>query len=410
MHLGWKRLFVSAIGIALLLASSFALGRVIASRSASTHALPAHSGDPLVSSLREALAEPNELLRGQALAPLLQSMGPEDLPAVVDTYEESFPGLGPGTLAMELLCERWARLDPQGAFQHIATWKRYWHKTALAFLMRSWARSDPTSARMALAEADLPPDLRSEATTALVEGWADSGRPDVWAEYIEAHPFGLEAALEFMSRLSQIEGLEALEERVEALDDNDGFKGRALQVFVMIASQHEPERATAMVERYADLPAGNGLIVTLGTQWVKWDAPSAMTWLLAQPAESAVEHATRSAYQRWLAIDPDGALDWATPESDPRFDPFRDLIAVALVERDPLGAAELANGLEIDSKRSSALQKIAKRWRSKNARAAREWFESQGLGELVSEPRRRSRHPARQVPGRSSAPKQSKDD
>ena len=143
MRSGWMRPIAIGVGMAILVISAFALGNALAARGFLTGTSAPPSGNQLVASVREALAEPNVLTRGERLAPLLQSMQAADLEAVVGAYEETFPGLGPGKVAMQLLCERWAQIDPQAATRHIGSWKTYWKRMALSFLMRSWARSGP---------------------------------------------------------------------------------------------------------------------------------------------------------------------------------------------------------------------------------------------------------------------------
>jgi len=397
MRSGWMRPLAICVGMALLVISAFTLGNALAVRGLLTDTSAPPSGSQLVASVREALAEPNELTRGERLAPLLQSMQAADLESVVGAYEETFPGLGPGKVAMQLLCERWAQIDPQAAARHISGWRSYWERMALAFLMRSWARIDASAAREALEDIEIDPTPRKLATAALLEGWADSGAPNVWEGYVAGLPFGFDAALEFMSKLAGNEGLDRLVARVEALPDEsgEGFKRRALQVLVVIAIRNEPERALAVVERYADTPSGRGLRTTLGMQWVVRDGPSTMAWLLARSTELELEYVIRSAYQRWLAVDADAALEWAIEEPAPQLIAFLDLYAVALAERDPQRAAELAESVESESRRSTALRKVAESWRSHNPTAANRWFEERGLVELVADRPRGSGREAR---------------
>jgi len=366
----------------LLVIAAFALGHSLGVRG--LRSPPPLSGDSLVVAVREVLAEPNELRRGEGLAPLLQSVQAADLESVAGVYEETFPGLGPGKVAMQLLCERWARLDPEGASRHIATWTRYWKRMALTFLIRSWARTDISAAREALEDAEISPEGRKDATNALLKGWVESGAPDVWDAYLAGLPFGFEAALEIMTHLARRDGLAAMERRVEALPDApDSFKRRALQVLLLLAVQNDIERAQSIVERHADTAAGRGLRLTLGTQWVGRDGPAAMAWLFAQPTELKLDYAIRSAYQRWIVVNPDIALDWAETEADPRVALFRDLHAIALAERDPKRAAELAESVESEPARSTALRRIAQSWHPRDPDAAETWFGARGLEQLL---------------------------
>src|SRR5262245_14602537 len=78
-----------------------------------------------------ALAEPNELVRAAGLVPILLRLRAGQLDAIVGAYEATFPSVGPGSVALELLGETWARLDAEGALRQITGWDVSWQGLVL---------------------------------------------------------------------------------------------------------------------------------------------------------------------------------------------------------------------------------------------------------------------------------------
>lgn len=180
------RVFVVGFGLAVLAAASYGLGHRWGSREVAP--IGDLDAEPLATAVGAALAEPNELARAGGLVPILMRLRtPRDLDAVVSAYEATFTSVGPGSVALDLLAAAWAKLDPEGAFDRIGSWGRYWQTLALPPLMQSWARRDSPSARRAATGIEAP-DLRSAAIVAVIRGRAEAGDPEVWQPKLPRRP------------------------------------------------------------------------------------------------------------------------------------------------------------------------------------------------------------------------------
>lgn len=349
-----------AIGLAGLTTLSFLMGQRWASQA--SHPGPATAA---------VLAEPNELLRAAGLVPILSSLRAEQLDAIVGAYEATFDGMGPGSVAPELLGEAWARLDPVGALRRITGWEPSWRRLALPAFLQSWARRDPQAARSAVAALESP-QLRSAAIPAVIRGWAESDDPDLWSNYVAGLPFGEEAAGEIFEGVAAREGVHGLLQRVEALPDGNalsdgtgqGFKRRAMQLSVQLAASSDPEEAAAFVERQAGSPhAGDpkslqSLQYLLAAGWVTSDGPRAMAWVLAQPPDAGRDWAFRLAFYKWLRLDREAAVTWASAQDDPTLAPVLDFYAQAIAETDPERGIEIAEGIGDPETRQEVLVEI----------------------------------------------------
>lgn len=323
-------------------------------------------GEKASRAVAAALAEPNELVRATGLGPILSRLRAEQLDAVVGAYEATFTGVGPGSAALELLGEAWARLDPVGALHRITEWDAHWwgvrwQGPALTPLLHSWARRDPAAARDALAGIESP-QLRSAAIAAVIRGWAESDDPDLWQDYVAGLPFGEEAANELFERVAAREGVGGLLQRVEALPEEtaQGFKPRAMRLAVRIAARSNPEQGAAFLERQGDSLEAWPLKSILVWGWVASDGPRAMAWLLEQPPATGRDGAFRFAFGRWLRLDREAALAWASAQAEATLAPARDLYAKGIAETDPERGVEIAQGIPDPEARRKALLEIGR--------------------------------------------------
>ena len=368
------------LGLCAVAAAAGGLGYLTAARGGSPDRPP--------EDVAAALAEPDELERAAGLIPVLASLDADDLDAVVDAYEATFVSVGPGEIALELLCEAWVRIDPEQAFRRIETWGSYWRYLATPFLMRSWAQRDVDAAREAVAR--VPPDLQPEATAAVIRGWADSPEPGLWEGYLAALPFGEDSAALVLQHLVARDGVGAMLERARALPGGltPEFERRVLLNAVIIASQSDPVAGASFVESQLETPWGETLQAALVSRWVTSDGSAAMQWLLQQPAGHARDRALRAGFRNWFRDDPAAALGWADSQTDEVMAPALDLYATAVAEENPERAAEIALRIPEPARRQRSLGDIGRAWLQREPDAARAWFGQAGLdAELVPEAR-----------------------
>ena len=372
-----------AIAAVAVIAAACALGYYVALPGA-----PGASADAseVASAVRAALANPNELERTAALAPILASLDPRNLDAVLDAFESTFTNVGPGAVAMELLGEAWSRIDPAAALVRIQGWKPYRQNTAVPPLMRSWARRDPAAARAALEKIG-PETLRESATTAVILGWADSGDPAIWEEYVAGLPFGRPAAYDLMRQLGARDGVEALMQRARDVspDVADGFRAHALQNAAEIATRVDPERAAAFAEKHRS--EAGGLEQTVAMRWAATDGPRATEWALSRPPGPARDRTVRGAVEYWLWSDRAAAIDWVRHQPEEVVAGVRDLYAVALGQIDPQQGLEVSASIPDPAERRRVQSLLARNWLSKQPAIAASWLTEHGLGDLVAENR-----------------------
>jgi len=195
-------------------------------------------------------------------------------------------GRGVISVAVVLLADWWARLDPTGAFEWIQRERMGMTPAVTTAVVRAWAGRDPEEAARAI-EGIANRELHRTSVDALVRGWNDSGRPGLTA-YLVALPRGIERqrAISLVAR-SKVhrEGVEETFRWAEALpDDPDGFKLNVFRRVASWAAEVDPQRAAAWAERHGQGEYGKGLYRRVGTRWARQDGLAAMTWLATLPA------------------------------------------------------------------------------------------------------------------------------
>jgi hypothetical protein len=252
--------------------------------------------------------------------------------------------------------------------------------------MRSWARRDPAAARAALEKIE-PETLRESATTAVILGWADSGDPGIWEEYVAGLPFGRTAAYDLMRRLGARDGVEVLLQRATNVspDVADGFRAHALQNAAEIATRVDPERAAAFAEQHRG--EAGGLEQTVAMRWAATDGLRATEWALSRAPGPARDRTVRGAVEYWLWSDRAAAIDWVRRQPDDVVAGVRDLYAIALGQIDPQQGLEISASISDPAERKRVQRLLARNWLSAQPAIAASWLTEHGLGDLVAENR-----------------------
>jgi hypothetical protein len=361
------------------------------------------STDPRAQRVREALDEPDAIVRYRALASSLLDLSHEDLEAVVDVYEERLELLPPGEGEMDLLGEAWAAIDAESAIDRMQAWPDASRKIGIAAVVRAWALRTPIAA---FTWADsLDAETRTAALESVFRGWAASGDSDVW-RLLATLPAGWDretATSIVMQRVARTEGFDALLERVAAIEPGDrpghprDFKLGALRTAVGLCAYYEPEKALAFARGFAGGPYDNNLLRRVAVFWAAKDGPTAMDALVDLPGEPERDRALRDAYRKWLRSEGQAALDWMPSDAadDDRFAPLLDLYVIALSRKktgDPIEAvrtaARWADQIPDLEARRKAAGRIGIEWLQHEPDAARAWIEARGLGREIEAARR----------------------
>jgi hypothetical protein len=345
------------------------------------------------------LKEPDPLERTAEIARRLQGLGPDAIGQVRAAYDAFF--VDSGDVAIVLLAEWWARLDPTGAFE----WARgEWigrHPAVVMAVVYAWATRDPEEAGRAV-EGITNPTLQRACLEALVGGWDESGRPgllDYLADLSDDADQQRSIAL-LMRRRVRRDGFEETFRWAEALPDEPApLKLNVFRRLASAAAELEPNRAAAWAERHSGGEHGKGLFRRVGVRWAGQDGRAAMAWLATLPAGWERDVGVQEAYRTWLSRDHENAMAWMRgAELEPWLEPAFVLFTVSLSRKSPEEALEWAGRLRDEERRREAFMKIGRVWHLADPDAAQAWLDRSELSEKdrnwVLEPRQQPRRRA----------------
>jgi len=361
----------------------------------------AGSQPALGDSVRAALRQPDRLDRFRGLVQALESLGPENLPGVLEAYEEEEAGIG--ECELRPFVYTWARFDPEGALARMGGWEsRIKRRMGIAAVVYAWALRDPLAARQAVEDFRGDALLHERLQMALVNGWVHSDVPGLM-EHLASLPQGksrgaLTAMAVTVIRWSS--GTEAMLRLVSALPDDaeNGFKRTAFRKAAQLTAKRDPERAAQWVEAQPKREWAEDGIRIVAEHWCPVDPGVAFDWLRAKPSGNARDQAVRAGYSRWLKRDRAAAAAWLDSESLTEFhDPALDVLAREIASRSPEKAIGWARRIGDAGLRVESLTAVGKRWFRADPQAARAWLAESELPEkarravLETPPRTRRR-------------------
>jgi hypothetical protein len=230
-----------------------------------------------------------------------------------------------------------------------------------------------------------------QLTSALVEGWLESGLPGLEEYLIEMPPSNEQqfAISALVRRLIVRDGIDAALRWVEALPDEapGRFKLQAYRRVASAVADIDPQRAAHWAEKQLAGDFGNGVPRRVGVSWGRQDGgEAAMTWLASLPAVDHLPFAVDATYREWLRHDREGALRWLREaEPNPTFEPAISLYALVTVSDDLQTALEWAQRLQDEELRHQTLEKLARAWLANDPEAARAWIEGSELPEAAQQ-------------------------
>jgi hypothetical protein len=342
--------------------------------------------------VRQALAEPDQLVRVAILLPVLERLDPQNLDEVLAAYEQSFGTGAERGAALILLMEAWVDFDSAGAFDRIMGWPIETRVEAVAALLRPWARSDPVAASRAYNGLQKK-RLYTRAFSSLVVGWAESGESEIWT-LVEGLEPGLErenASRHVMEAVLRREGPQALFRQVEELPPGaaDRFKVAAFRTAGALVAGIDPAAATAFVAKHLGGPYDRMLVARVGQRWAIDDGDAAMAWIQTLEPGEERDAGMRETYRRWLIRQPDLARAWMRERADDtRVAPILKTYAVVAADDDPIEAVEWAQGISDPELRTQALIAIGERWLPRDPERAKSRLEELGVYDAILEAER----------------------
>jgi hypothetical protein len=341
---------------------------------------PASEG--ISAAVQEALANPDRLERTLEIGQLLQRLGPESIGEVTAAYGAAF--IEVGDVAIVLLADWWARLDPAGAFAWAQRERMANTAVVMTAVVRAWAERKPEEAARAI-EGIPRTEWRRDSVDALVRGWNDSGKPGL-LDYLSGLPRGIDRqrAISVVARRRVYrDGLEQTFRWAQALpDDPDRFKLNVFRRVASWAAEVDPQRAAAWAAQHGKEDYGKGLFRRVGSRWAQQDGPAAMSWLATLPAGAERDAGVQETYRAWLGRDREVAKNWLRgAELEPWLEPALALYVKSLGRESPEEALEWAALIRDPERRREATIKIGQYWHQVDPDAARAWLDRSDLPE-----------------------------
>lgn len=348
-------------------------------------------GSDSSASFDEAFSETDPLQRAYLISRLLQDLGPDDLPELLQALSERRMGIVPEEVRLVMLA--WARFDAQGAYDWARQGPANWRPTLTDQAIYAWAYHDGPGALRVLEETE-DPEVKVRLRSAVVEGWMRSDDKEGVTEYVANFPDIKRRGRLFFLLAGEIimdKGKEGAMRWVEALPDAapNGVKlGLFHHVGMMVATE-DPVSAAEWFSANRTKSFTEGALSGIARRWVQHnDRPSAMEWLLAMNTEGLREGersaAIADAFRSWMQIDPEAAQAWLLPQlPNLELDPAILEAAKRLMPTDPDRALEWALRLKDGPERHTQLVRAGKHWRDKDPEAFAAWLQENELPEEI---------------------------
>lgn len=368
----------------LSVAAAFALG------------LRTSDGGPPVlapaASFREALAERDELSRAYRVSAFLQTLGPAELPAVLETLKTR--NVRVTREDVRLLMLAWSRFDAPAAFAWARAWPGQWSDTLTEEAIYAWGFRD---ARAALREVEAVGDSEPRAglMPPLLEGWIRSPDRAGASEQIATIDDPRRRRRLSLLLVAEIwrEGPDALMRWAEAVpaDAPNDFKRSAFSLAASTVAGEDPRRAVEWFEANRRHPYSAGSIEGIAQAWAdRHDPPALFEWLRSLRLEgergSEPADAVGLGFRAWIRRAPEEAEAWlgaALP--DPALDPAIVELVRARSQSSPTSAVEWVARIQDETRRHQSAIQAGWNWWRQDPEAARAWLERSDLPEEVKQ-------------------------
>jgi hypothetical protein len=301
-----------------------------------------------LAALMELAGDPGDTQDSITFLEAVEALGVEEIAALMSDLEKMDPNDSRRYRLCVALMNRWALIDPDGAWDAAVHFKsRNLRQQLVSSVIGAISRSDLGKARLLLSEIKDPQTRQNalyaflnqaasedpeEAFRVLASESAGSGSygyyHTLFAKWAKEDP---DAAI---AKLSQIQNTK---------DRQQAQHGIAVALVIS-----DPQRALEML---ADMPPGQSRVSMIGSissAWMGHDKDAAMAWINGLPA-----------------TDRSRALQNVTWQ---------------LGQEDPAKAAELLSSLPISSQTSHQFSQLAGQWAQQDLAAARKWVESLPAG------------------------------
>jgi len=355
--------------------------------------------DVVRKSLRDILRDPDAYARAQRLAVLLPTLGPELVPVVVESLEDTTLDLG--ATELELLVRFWAIHEPEAASRwSVEKSPPGYRLAAVMTSLALWAAADPPAAAIATEQWSMQnPDVRDGVQIALVRGWFTTD-PVELARYIQGIDMGYarqRSLATYIRALIQAQGIEAAVRWAESVDDDDAtYKMAVYRQMAAALPLFDHAAVLRWCDAHCEGPHGNNMRSIIARRWARNDGAAALAWLAdAAPEGHDKDLAVRATFALWGQIDRAAVLAWmetqtAAGEPETWLRPVIPVYARLLSEVSPADAAAWAERIEGEEEREIVLGQVLRAWRQIDEDAANAWLLQSSLSEETREKLRAS--------------------
>jgi hypothetical protein len=345
--------------------------------------------EAMAEALSAAGRRPSPLERFRSLSAALDRIDASNLDAARETVERELWWWF-GDVETELYLEAWTRVDPPAALAFAALWPDAARRPkAMGAVFQAWALADP---EQAASEAERYsrkyPALEGLFVENLLKGWAESGRPGLLAFAAKGtdafHPAAAIQIVGTQTRRLGVPGVLEWADEALAEDIPPVLRMNLCRRVAGLAGRLDPPAVAAWLAHHTDQPYADEAPRLLTERWVAIDPEAAIDWATANYPDIAQTKLLRSGYSKWLARDFDAASEWirATP-AVARYDSAKSSLAVAIPPKRAEEAIQWASAVIDDEVRRSTLQRVASSWYQHDPVAAESWLQQSELDEAA---------------------------
>ena len=344
--------------------------------------------------VRDALMNPELLVRSADLSNVLLKLGPDSIDEVREAFDSVYLDIGETELV--LFAEWWARFDPHAALAWSESEWRADHRLVGMQVLRAWGRTDPQAA---LVRAERGRGRKKQDKNAYIlaaiSGWEQSDQLAVLT-YLQAMNVGMDRQRMmrgFARRRVLRYGIDGAFEFVRSLPDMDMmFKLNLMRRVVSAAVKIDAPKTAALAATLQGGSTFESLPQRVVIPWSTTDPEATVTWLESLDDSKSRDDGVREAYRGWSAHDRDAAIEWMTGTEHERWrDHGLALHARHTMLADFNGAVAAAEKIFDPELRRATLTIITRVWAKYDRKAAEvyveeaDWTEAQRARALEAE-------------------------
>jgi hypothetical protein len=290
--------------------------------------------------------------------------------------------------------EAWTRFDPAAALDYARRWPEQSRKmTALAAVIRAWALHDPQAAAAAIKGLPVSsPMLRGQLQENLLKGWAQSDQPGLIEHISTLHEGAFSmGALWVAGPQTRRLGVPAVLDWADVhLASNlpEKLKMSLASRVAGTAARYDPARVAAWLDTHEGQEYTKRAPAILCERWVALDPDAAIDWADASFPEEERISLLRDAFKKWVRNNYQDAGAWIetlpnaeTSDAANAYDPAFSAYAQVMAQRDPETAVSWAQRIVNEESRQTVLLRVASAWYRRDAEAAEDWLRLSELNE-----------------------------